>query len=62
MPSSHVRADELANSEDLDVICSALFQALEADLSDKGWPKNSNVTIGTVETDVHALIELAEGS
>jgi methanogenic corrinoid protein MtbC1 len=54
------RADELASSEDLDVICSALFQALEADLSTKDWPRNSKVIIGTVENDVHTLIALAE--
>lgn len=47
MDSSEERAENLAQYESLDVLVSALYSALEADLSEIGWPSNSRVIFTT---------------
>lgn len=55
------RADALATNESLDVLKSALFQALEADLSGQQWPGTSKAAYAEAETNVDSLIEIADG-
>jgi hypothetical protein len=56
------RAEELAKSEDLDVLWSALYGALEADLSSSGWPNDSQILLENASKSVEDLIALAGGS
>lgn len=53
------RSNELAENEDLDILWSALYLALEADLSSSGWPKNSRVVLNIVSDKIGWLIWLA---
>lgn len=55
------RADELARHETFDVLKSALFQALEADLSERKWPNQSRIAFSEAETMVEQLIREANG-
>lgn len=54
------RADELATKESLEVLSSALFQALEADLSDVRWPRLSKAYFMQAESIVHRLISFVK--
>lgn len=39
------RAQDLAQNEDIEVLHSALYSALEADLSERGWPGDSKLIL-----------------
>lgn len=54
------RADELATNESYEVLSSALFQALEADLSGLGWPKKSKSLLEKTFKQIDQLCEMTE--
>lgn len=52
-------SDNLAQFEDLDVLWSAVYLALEADLSLLNWPGKSQQQLAYVSGLVEGLIEIA---
>jgi hypothetical protein len=56
------RAEELAQSEDLEILSRALFIALEADLSGFKWPLNSRINLTDSEMVIEDLVRIVKVS
>ena len=54
------RDSELAQNEDLETLSSALFLALETELSGLGWPGSTKPLLVEAETQVGSLIRQVE--
>lgn len=49
------RASKLAEEEDISVLHSALYSAMEAELSGLGWPSNSRIVLNSAFEELESL-------
>lgn len=60
MANDAERAEELAANESLEILFSALYSALEADLSGLGWPNGSKISLAQATVQMESLIRVAD--
>ncbi len=62
MVTAEERAEVLASNEDIEILRSALYSALEAELSGFGWPEDSLTKLEQTFNQVNELEQIVDNA